>query len=506
MKSRLSRPYRGLLSGKTQNLFLSLLIFISAKTNAQWAQDFRLTNNAANSGTSPNNAWCVAASGNLIHVLWYDERDGNKEIYYKRSADDGLTWGADMRLTNDIFFSQVPSVSVTGQVVHVAWIDGRDLDDEIYYKRSTDDGVTWGTDVRLTDTIGASENPCISASGQFVHIVWQDNRDGNYEVYYKRSADGGVSWGADTRLTNNPSYASPPSIAVSDSILHVVWNDNRDGNIEIYYKRSTDNGISWGADTRLTYDPDYSGNASVAVSGLNVSVVWSDQRDGFLVNEIYWKSSTDGGITWGIDTRLTYALWVATYPSVSISGSNVHVVWNDSRDWGGGGWFEIYCKRSTDGGLSWGADTQLTNDPNESEFSSVTVSGSVVHVVWTDYRDGNPEIYYKRDPIGNPVGIDESFLNENALQFFPNPFSGSTVISFSLSQSQKASLRIFDVNGRLVSTLADKMFDAGENEIVWNAEDVHHVGYSSNVVNAGIYFLQFQSAEKLQTEKLIVTK
>jgi hypothetical protein len=52
------------------------------------------------------------------------------------------------------------------------------------------------------------------------------------------------------------------------------------------------------------------------------------------------------------------------------------------------------------------------------------------------------------------------------------------------------------MNGRLVSTLADKVFEEGENEFVWNAEEE----------NVGVYFLQFQSEENLQTEKLIVTK
>ena len=84
----------------------------------------------------------------------------------------------------------------------------------------------------------------------------------------------------------------------------------------------------------------------------------------------------------------------------------------------------------------------------------------------------------------------------NEVAIFPNPLTNTTTISFSLIQSQKVSLNIYDVNGRLVKTLADKIFDAGENKLVWNAGEV----------NTGIYFLQFQSAENLKTEKLIVTK
>jgi hypothetical protein len=86
--------------------------------------------------------------------------------------------------------------------------------------------------------------------------------------------------------------------------------------------------------------------------------------------------------------------------------------------------------------------------------------------------------------------------NNFSLVTYPNPLSNSTTISFYLSQSENVSLNIFDVNGRLVSTLDDNVFEAGENELVWSADEV----------NAGVYFLQFQSRENLQTKKLIVTK
>jgi len=79
---------------------------------------------------------------------------------------------------------------------------------------------------------------------------------------------------------------------------------------------------------------------------------------------------------------------------------------------------------------------------------------------------------------------------------YPNPLSNSTTIFFSLEQQEKVSLKIFDIKGRLVITLADKVFDEGDNELVWKADEV----------NPGIYFLQILTEENLQTEKLIVTK
>jgi hypothetical protein len=111
-----------------------------------------------------------------------------------------------------------------------------------------------------------------------------------------------------------------------------------------------------------------------------------------------------------------------------------------------------------------------------------------------------PNGWYIGDCIS--YGCGARFANEPAdeklftLAVSPNPVSGSSVIYFFLEQSQKVSLSIFDVNGRLVCTLADKIFEAGENEINWNAADA----------NAGIYFLRMETVSYSENLKLIVTK
>ncbi len=90
----------------------------------------------------------------------------------------------------------------------------------------------------------------------------------------------------------------------------------------------------------------------------------------------------------------------------------------------------------------------------------------------------------------------EAITEENKVSIFPNLVTSSTTISFTLSRSQKVSIKILDINGRLVTTITENVFEEGENELVWSAEEV----------NAGIYILQFQSAEMLQSEKIMVTK
>lgn len=377
--------------------FLFIYFLISITTFSQWQGDVRLTNNPAVSQTSLNYGWSIAASGDTIHIQFFDERNGLTKIFYKRSTDKGITWNNEVQISQGSSYSERGTMAVNGPFVHEVWQDWRDPSWEIYYKRSTDAGTTWGSDIRLTNDGGNSWAPGVFVSGTTVHILWSESRDGNMEAYYKRSSDGGLSWGADIRLSNNYAESWYPVGAAYGSNVHVFWTDNRDGNFEIYYKRSTDGGLSWGAETRLTNTASNSQNPTVAVNGSLIHLLYYDDRDGNF--EIYYKRSTDGGLTWGTDNRLSNASGTSGTPSVAVSGTNVHITWEDQRD----GNNEIYYKKSTNGGLNWGTDTRLTNSSAMSLYASVCVSGTLVHVVWFDERDGNREIYYKRDPTGNAV-------------------------------------------------------------------------------------------------------
>ncbi len=478
-----------------KKLFLTSFILMWAViTQAQWQPDVRLT-------IDPAHSWnpSVSVSSTVVHAVWEDEGDGNWEIYYKRSSDEGLNWGADTRLTVNSAESRFPSISISGPVVHVVWTDYRDGNDEIYYKRSINEGISWGDDTRLTNAPSSSYHPSVSVSGSVVHVVWTDERDGNREIYYKRSSDEGTSWEADIRLTNQNAWSQYPSVSVSGSVVHVVWNDDRDGNFEIYYKRSIDEGISWGADTRLTNAPSNSYNPSVSVSGLVVHVVWHDFRNGGSP-EIYYKRSIDGGVNWGVDTRLTNNPFDSNNPSVSVSGLAVHVVFSSWRD----GNSEIYYKRSIDGGVNWGADIRLTNNFAGSFSSSVSVSGPIVHVVWHDERDGNAEIYYKRDPTGNPIGIiniSSEIPNEFSLgQNYPNPFNPVTNIKFDIPKSSMVKITIYDILGSGVSMPVEMRLEPGRYQLKYDASNL----------SSGTYFYRLYADGEGQkfskTLKLVLIK
>ncbi len=79
----------------------------------------------------------------------------------------------------------------------------------------------------------------------------------------------------------------------------------------------------------------------------------------------------------------------------------------------------------------------------------------------------------------------------------PNPFSGATEIRFALGSAGPASLRVYDVSGRHVATLADGVLAAGAHTATWNGTDA-----SGRSVAGGIYFYRLTSGEGTKIERM----
>lgn len=462
-------------------LIVSVFLLGTLVSQAQWQPDVLLTNdpNSSQMDGLPN-ARCIASSGDTIHVAFRDYRDGiSGEIYYKRSTNGGLNWGPDIRISKNGFTSTAPSISVSGSVVIIVWSDKRDgisnNNYEIYYSRSTDGGKSWDTDTRLTSDPAQSDSPSVSVYGKLVLVVWDDYREVTTKTYCKRSTDGGISWGPDTKLIEP---GGSPTVSVSGSLVHVVWNALG----KTSYKRSKDGGLTWEASKLLTINNVITNSPSLSVSGSSVHVVWLDSRNSSKY-EIYYTHSTDSGKTWEADTRLTTNYTSATlFSSVAASGSDVHVVWDDNRD----GNYEIYYKGSKNGGLNWGADTRLTNNTSTSLHPFISISASAVHVVWNETRDGT-DVYYKRNSTGNPVGIKD--LQSADLQFtvFPNPASTEINVRSLESISE---LSITDICGK-------QIYHSG----ILNSSSEIRISVSG--FPAGIYFLQLKNDTEKSVQKFI---
>jgi len=92
--------------------------------------------------------------------------------------------------------------------------------------------------------------------------------------------------------------------------------------------------------------------------------------------------------------------------------------------------------------------------------------------------------------------------NDYALeQNYPNPFNPETVINFAIREAGKVSLKIYDLQGQLVRTLADEEKPAGFYSVTWNGTNDQGVRVSS-----GTYLYTLKVGEFEETKKLTFLK
>lgn len=84
---------------------------------------------------------------------------------------------------------------------------------------------------------------------------------------------------------------------------------------------------------------------------------------------------------------------------------------------------------------------------------------------------------------------------------YPNPFNPSTTISFSLRQSQRVNLTIYDIRGRRVKTLRDAVLTAGKHYLIWDGCDS-----DGRNVGGGVYLLRMQAGSDSFSRKMLLMK
>ncbi|GAF75805.1 unnamed protein product, partial [marine sediment metagenome] len=190
--------------------------------------------------------------------------------------------------------------------------------------------------------------------------------------------------------TDNTNDQCNPAVALDSSDkLYVVWQDNREGDWDIYISTSVD-GISWSTETRVN-DPneDNQVNPAIVIDGQSPNqahVVWQDDRAGN--QDICIATSSDGFATKTV-SQITTDSFDQTEPSVTADADNtIYVVWTDGRN----GSNDIYGAASNN---PWTNVAIVSNANNQSSPTIAAESvGSILHLLWVDDTLGDKDIYY----------------------------------------------------------------------------------------------------------------
>jgi Neuraminidase (sialidase) len=459
---------------------------------AGWKPDQRLTYFWGYS-YDPRAACC----GDTVYLVWWEHYgvsgQTREEVFYKRSTDAGETWGEDVRLSEeDEQTSALPQITASENTVHIIWFEE---DFGFLYRRSVDGGTTWQD---IDSIMPGMTYPSICAVGDTVYVA---GTIGSFGVLrFTKSHDGGNIWQPIMEITQANSSPCIRTIS-NDGLSLVVSYDKYDSPVcvEVYQVLSHNGGETW-LDSFMISDYDSIGSQWSVMdtddSG-GIHVTWYDYKYSpyAWTGDIFYRASRDSGNSWEeIDSLTTQHRAVAS--DILAEGTNLHLVWEDDRhDFGDN--FEIYYRMSTDLGQTWTNEVRLTDAVNWSRRPSLACDGNYLHLFWFDLRDDPNnivgEIYYKRKTL---TGIQEATTNDyqsgDLSLYCSTILKSNSLIQYDLGSNKEGEITLIDVTGKVIVTLPVYCY-SGEFALSFNKE-----------VCPGVYFLMLKAGRDYIVEKIMV--
>ncbi len=226
-------------------------------------------------------------------------------------------------------------------------------------------------------------------------------------------------------------------------------------------------GLAWDDDFGgLFVQPNAATNTLGKIDPSNCSVLWTCTESFYFGGDGY----DAGGLAYAPEEHGLYA--------VSMYDNTMNFFLNPEND---DCVADTFCYLSDPVSFGWGVG-QVDGDAGEFWVSQVVPS---------DFKD------YHGDCI-LPVSVSENSRvgTPSVVTARPNPFTGSTEISFVIARDGKVNLSIYDASGRLVTNLVNSDLNAGRHTVVWNAENVP----------SGIYFYKLVTQNLNVTKKLVLMK
>lgn len=279
---------------------------ISANGASLWTNDGVAVCRATKQQIKPR-ATTDGAHG--VIIAWEDSRYGPQDTYAQRiNAGGRAVWAADgnpISLAGGCARMQSITSDGTGGAI-IAWADSRSGNWDIYAQRVDSNGVTqwiWNG-VPVCAVAGFQTDPLLKPDGEHGAIlIWDDQRDGNHDIYAQRiDSNGAILWAPDGVPISTNGYDQEHPRIISDGAggAIIIWEDYRNLNVDIYGQRLDAGGNPlWQADgAPLCTTPEHQQNMAVTTDGASgVIITWVDPRSG--QNGIYiQKVDADGMLLW----------------------------------------------------------------------------------------------------------------------------------------------------------------------------------------------------------------
>ncbi len=453
---------------------LSLTVTISTRASfdggAQWEPAVDLPHNGSKwQSADVSMAWATDGTLYLDYIDYLDSSNSQGGVFVVHSTDGGRSFSEPVKAIDAAEDTDVSldrpwlAVDNSGTATQgnlylptkpAPW---NPVPNHSYFTRSTDGGATWQHETVLDSTPFSASliqqpmgSPAVGANGTlYIAYPCADSKAG-YAL--ATSTDGGASFTRSFILQPGVDLREKDSIKGAFQLVadpknadHLVffWPDARLGDLDIFASASFDRGQTWSSPVRVNDDP--AGNG--------------------VVQDMLWP-------TFGASGKLA-------------------VVWRDRRNGGSGGdasATDSYFATSTDGGLTWSRNVRVTNasapfnkilvNPGN-DFQSAAIASDTLYMTWADMRTDSLRIYFAKAPLAAPSDVSITTIDrEPAMTVVPNPGAQFAELHFVVSSSGEARVAWYDARGALVRAPWEVEVTPGMNSFPISLADLAEGSYT----------------------------
>ncbi len=398
-------------------------------------------------------------SNNELFVGWKDALQpysAGLDVSFTKSSDNGSTWSTPILMpSNDTFNRQKsdPWMNVYNNTIYYSYLDYIDPNlanatSQVTMAKSFDQGKTWTTSRASQNTYFADKETFIVSKNGTIYLTYDDVniRTGLGSVKLSKSNDGGKSFSDISRINDYAveNILAPYPALSSNHTLFVSWlNIDANSNYgDVYYAYSGNGGKTFSSSIDLNpltnfgtalADNNAPGKSTIPVmkfdSNDRLYVLWAEYNKQW---QVYLRYSDDLGSHWSekipIHSNTKVNQWE---PDMAIdSNNNLHIVWyEESNDH-----YRPYYREISFSGPSRSTIVKSSIIPVASSFTSskftrpgdyCTIrvdSNNIPHVVWTDGRSGQLDIYYAHGSIDMLTSSSKS-INGFTISLFILPIT-----------------------------------------------------------------------------------
>jgi len=392
-------------------------------------------------------AMCMPFKGSGKHTT-------SSYMYFQSSSDGGRTWGP----------ITIPRCPVTGNNVdaqlalganhriYAGYMDGNTEYTQIEVIHSDDFGVTWSNPVDVTNGGRGDKDIVLVDKNNNVMVAFENGGKQHVSV----STNGGASFVAQqVNIAPNGVALATGGVLDSQGHAYYAWagTTNNGTGPTTFYVQTSNNLFAtysvatvdrsaggpqvagagwdyWGGSIQIATQPRTApaNDRVIVVYNAGAGAAGSPER-------VYTKYSDTLGATWNIPfnasawpngSQLSLApagVWHG-FPSIAASSGNVKAIWMDNRASPGGdytchsssatgqcGLWNVYARSSTNGGVSWSAESVMTqptpyrNYQNAAgfyhpygDYSELVTDGSAFYGIWGEGEStfGTGDVYFAR--------------------------------------------------------------------------------------------------------------